>query len=100
MSEPSFDQPIPAAGYAAAPYPEESRSQTVFVLGLCGMFVMPLLAPFAWRMGNRELAAIDAGRRTPDNRQLAQIGRLLGIVMSTLLILFVVAVLGLIGVSL
>lgn len=86
--------------HGAPGYPEQSQSTVVFVLGLVGMLVFPLLAPFAWAMGNRELAAIDAGRRPPDNRQLARIGQILGIVMSSLLILFVVAVVALIVVSL
>lgn len=81
-------------------YPEQSRATTVFVLGLLGVLVFPLLAPFAWSMGTRELQAIDTGRRAPDNRQLARIGRILGIAMSLLLILFVVLVFGLILVSL
>ncbi len=81
-------------------YPERSQATTVFVLGLCGMLVFPLLAPFAWSMGTRELQAIEAGRRAPDNRQMARIGRILGIAMSLLLILFVALVFGLILVSL
>lgn len=84
----------------APPYPEQSRATAVFVLGLCGMFVFPLLAPFAWTMGNRELAAIKAGRRAPDNRQLARVGQVLGIIMSVFLVLLVVAVFGLVLISL
>lgn len=81
-------------------YPEQSQAVAVFVLGLLGMFVFPLLAPFAWSMGTRELRAVDAGRRAGDNRQLARIGQILGIVMSLLLILLVVLVFGLVLVSL
>lgn len=81
-------------------YQEQSQATTVFVLGLLGILVFPLLAPFAWAMGNRELQAIKAGRRAPDNRQLARIGQILGIAMSLLLILFVVLVFGLLLVSL
>ncbi len=81
-------------------YPEQSQATMVFVLGLLGMLVLPLLAPFAWSMGTRELKAIEAGRRPPGNRQLARIGQILGITMSLLLALFVVLVFGLILVSL
>ena len=81
-------------------YPEQSQAIAVFVLGLLGMFVFPLLAPFAWSMGTRELGAIEDGRRSPDNRQLARIGQVLGIAMSLLLILFVVLVFGLVLMSL
>ena len=81
-------------------YPEQSQATAVFVLGLLGMFVFPLLAPFAWSMGTGELRAVDAGRRPPHNRQLARIGQVLGILMSLVLILFVVLVFGLVLISL
>ena len=81
-------------------YPEQSRATAAFVLGLLGMLLFPLLAPFAWAMGSQEVAAIDAGRRPPDNRSLARIGQILGIVMSALLILFVVIVFAALVVSL
>lgn len=69
-------------------------------LGVIAICVFPLVAPFAWAMGTREIRAIDAERRPPENRQLAQIGRVLGIVMSMVLIMFAVVVFGLIGYSL
>ncbi|MGB5756812.1 MAG: hypothetical protein WBM50_07860 [Acidimicrobiales bacterium] len=96
---PGQQQPSPV-GYSVPSYPEQSRATAVFVLGLMGMLVFPLLAPFAWTMGNRELAAIDAGRRPPDNRQLARIGQILGIAISLLLILLVALLFGLVLVSL
>jgi hypothetical protein len=71
----------------------------VFVFGLCGLLVFPLLAPFAWFMGNEEIAAIDAGRRAPENRQLARAGQIMGIIMSALLIIFAVATFLLIGLA-
>jgi hypothetical protein len=91
---------VSPAGYGLPRYREQSQAMAVFVLGLLGMFVFPPLAPFAWAMGNREFAAIDAGRRPPDSRHLARIGQVLGIIMSLLLILFVVLVVALIAVSL
>jgi hypothetical protein len=36
-------------------------------------------------MGNNELAAIDAGRRAPENRGTANAGRILGIISTVLL---------------
>ena len=87
--EPRMYPPVGQYGWH---YPEQSQAVLVFVLGLLGLLVLPLLAPVAWVIGNREIAAIDAGRRSPENRGLAQIGRILGIVMSTLLILFVALV--------
>jgi hypothetical protein len=59
----------------------------VLVLGILGLVVCQVLGPFAWVMGNRELEAIDAGRRPPENRGTANAGRVLGIVGTVLLAL-------------
>ena len=41
-------------------------------------------------MGNKELAAIDAGRRPPNDRTMANIGRILGIVGTVVLVIAIV----------
>lgn len=66
-------------------YPEQSQATTALVLGILGIVICGILAPFAWSMGNKELAAIDAGRRPPENRGTANAGRILGIVGTVLL---------------
>jgi hypothetical protein len=66
-------------------YPEASQATTVLVLGILGIVICGVLGPFAWSMGNKELAAIDAGRRPPENRGTANAGRILGIVGTVLL---------------
>jgi uncharacterized membrane protein YjgN (DUF898 family) len=66
-------------------YPEASQATTVLVLGILGIVICGILAPFAWVMGNRELEAIDAGRRPPDQRSTANAGRILGIIGTVLL---------------
>lgn len=66
-------------------YPEASQATTVLVLGILGIVICGILAPFAWSMGNKELAAIDAGRRPPDQRSTANAGRILGIIGTVLL---------------
>lgn len=68
-------------------YAEQSQATTVLVLGILGLVVCGLCAPFAWSMGNTEVQGIDAGRRPPENRQTAQIGRILGIVGTVLLLM-------------
>jgi len=68
-------------------YPEASQATTVLVLGILGVAVLQLLGPFAWVMGNRELEAIDAGRRPPEGRSSANAGRILGIIGTVLLAL-------------
>lgn len=66
-------------------YPESSQATTVLVLGILGVVVCGILAPIAWAMGNTELAAIDSGRRPPQNRGTANAGRILGIIGTVLL---------------
>lgn len=78
-------------------YPEQSQATTILVLGILGIIICGILAPFAWVMGNNELAAIDAGRRPPENRGTANAGRILGIVGTVLLALAVIFFIFLIG---
>lgn len=66
-------------------YPEASQATTVLVLGILSLVICQVLGPFAWVMGNRELEAIDGGRRPPENRGTANAGRILGIVSTALL---------------
>lgn len=67
-------------------YPEDSQATTVLILGILGLVLCQILGPFAWVMGNKELAGIDAGRRPPENRGTAQAGRILGIIATVLLV--------------
>jgi hypothetical protein len=79
-------------------YPEASQATTVLVLGILGIVICSFLGPFAWSMGNKELAAIDAGRRPPENRGTANAGRILGIIGTVLLgIAVIVLVLLIVG---
>ncbi len=73
-------------------YPEQSQATTALVLGILGIVICGILAPFAWSMGTKELAAIDAGRRPPENRGTANAGRILGIVGTVLLAVGVVLI--------
>ncbi len=74
----------------AAAYPEQSQATTILVLGILGLVCCAPLGIAAWVMGNRELQAIDAGMRNPENRGTANAGRIIGIIATVLLILFVV----------
>lgn len=71
-------------------YPEGSQATTVLVLGILSVVLCQILGPFAWVMGNNELAAIDGGRRPPENRGTANAGRILGIIGTVLLALGVI----------
>ena len=74
-------------------YQEDSQATTILVLGILSLVLCQVLGPFAWVMGNKELAGIDAGRRAPENRGSAQAGRILGIISTVLMILGVVLLL-------
>jgi len=74
-----------------SPYPEASQATTALVLGILGIVVCQVLAPFAWVMGKREMEAIDAGRRSPENRGTANAAKILGIVGTVLLGLGIIA---------
>ena len=74
----------------AAAYPEQSQATTILVLGILGLVCCGPLGIAAWVMGNRELQAIDAGLRNPENRGTANAGRIIGIIATVLLILLTI----------
>lgn len=84
MSEqPPPTQPWPPV-YAPQP-PTHPQAITVLVLGILAVVVCGLVGPFAWVMGNRVVAEIDAARGQVGGRTEATIGRVLGIVGTALL---------------
>lgn len=70
-------------------YTEQSQATTALVLGVVGVVICWFLGPVAWWMGQREVKAIDAGRRPPESRGSARAGQILGIIGTVLLILAV-----------
>ena len=76
------EQPEFPSGSSA--YPESSQATLALGLGIVGLFVN-LLAPVAWALGQKELKAIDAGLRHPENRSSASIARVLGIIGTVML---------------
>jgi hypothetical protein len=71
---------LPASGGAAS-----SRAVMALVFGILGVICCGFFAPAAWYLGNEELAGIDAGRLPENNRGLAQIAKILGIIGTVLL---------------
>ena len=57
----------------------------MLVLGILGLAGMSVLAPIAWRMGNRALAEIDANPSQWTNRGQVATGRTLAIIGTVLL---------------
>lgn len=80
-------------GYAPPP-PNHPQAITVLVLGILGLVVCGILGPFAWIMGNRVVREIDASRGAVGGRTEANVGRILGIIASVLLVVGVVLVVG------
>ena len=66
----------------------------MLILGILGLAVCQVVAPFAWIMGRRTLAEIDASGGTLGGRSNAQIGYILGIVGSVFLIFGLLVTLG------
>ena len=61
---------------------EHPDATTVLVLGILGLVLCSICAPFAWSKGNNALAEIDRNPMAYSNRSTVQIGRILGIVGS------------------
>ena len=67
--------------------PDHPRATLALVLGILGIVLCQVAAPFAWVIGKRTVAEIDASRGTVGGRGAAQAGYVLGIIGSILLIL-------------
>jgi hypothetical protein len=80
-------QPAPQSGSYGQAYPESSQATLALILGIVGIFLVQLAAPFAWWLGGKEVKAIEAGRRDPANRGQAKAGQILGLIGTILWIL-------------
>ena len=104
--QPAYGQP---PGYGAPygygpPQYEHPQGTMILILGIVGIVACQLASPFAWVMGNRVLAEIDANPSAYSNRGIVVAGRICGIVGCVLLglslafvvvyLLFIVAVIG------
>ena len=76
------------------------RGTLILVLGILGIVVCAFCAPVAWSMGSNDLKEIDAGRMDPQGRDQTNIGKILGIIGSILLILSCGVALVVVGLSL
>lgn len=101
-SNPSYQQPPgpPQAGYPQAggygPYGyqmpvDHPQGTTILVLGILSIVLCGLLAPVAWIMGSNALKEIDANPGRYGNRSNVQIGRIIGMVYTILMIVVIVA---------
>jgi hypothetical protein len=70
------------------------RGVLILILGILGLITCPILPPFAWVMGNNDLAAMRAGRMDPSGQGLTEAGRICGIIGTVLVALGLVIGLG------
>jgi hypothetical protein len=75
-----------AAGYTSSPA-ASGRSIASMILGILGIAICPLFAPFAWYMGHHELDAIGSFHAPREGQGFAKAGQILGIIGSLPLLL-------------
>lgn len=82
---PAYGQPqgYPPQGYAT----DHPKATTSLVLGILGIVICGIIAPFAWRMGKRTVDEIDASNGQLGARGSAQAGYILGLIGTILLAL-------------
>jgi len=88
-------------GYGQLPVqfaPDHPKATTALVLGILGVVLCQVLAPFAWSIGKKTVAEIDASRGAVGGRGSAQAGYVLGIVGTVLLGLVILYLIGVIAV--
>lgn len=106
QQQPPYQQPYPPQGYPTQGYPppgypqapiqyapDHPRATTSLVLGILGVVLCQIIAPFAWSMGKKTLDEIDASQGRVGGRGAAQAGYILGIVGTVLLALSLVFIL-------
>ncbi|HSF97953.1 MAG TPA: DUF4190 domain-containing protein [Ornithinibacter sp.] len=81
-----YAAPPPVGGGMGGPV-DHPKGMTVLILGILGIVCCSPLGIVAFVMGNNALKEIDAQPGRYGNRQIVQIGRILGIVAMVLLVL-------------
>lgn len=83
---PQYPYPGGQPGYPYGPVPDQSQATTALVLGILGVSLCGVVAPFAWSIGRSSLREIDASNGALGGRGKAQAGYIMGIVGTILLI--------------
>ena len=85
-----YAQPYPQQypPYGGYPVPQDyPKAATAMVLGILGLVMCQIAAPFAWSIGKKTVAEIDASGGRLGGRGQAQAGYIMGIVGTALLAL-------------
>lgn len=77
---------------------EAHRGTLILVFGILSIVICGIFGPFAWKMGQGDLAKIDAGTMDPEGRQLTNAGKICGIVGSIFLVLQVIYIIVMVAV--
>jgi len=80
-----------ASSFASSPA-ASGRAIASMVLGILGIVLCPLFAPFAWYMGHAELDDIRGFRAAREGEGFARTGQILGIIGSLPLLLIAAVV--------
>ena len=95
--QPPYSQAPPPGYPPTSPIryaPDHPRAVTSLVLGILGVVLCQILAPFAWSTGKKTLDEIDASNGMVGGRGAAQAGYILGIVGTVLLAIYAVVAVG------
>ena len=88
----------PQPGYPVQYAPDHPKATTARVLGILGIVLCGIMAPFAWSIGKRAVAEIDGSNGALGGRGAANAGYILGVIGTILLglaVLFFIGVMGL-----
>ncbi len=89
MDDPNYSSPHPNL---PPPRPRDYNGTMILVLGICGITVCGCCAPFAWSMGATALQRMDNDQVYDGNeRTFANVGRILGIIGTVLILLSLLA---------
>lgn len=83
--QPYPPQPYGQPGYPVQFAPDHPKATTSLVLGILGVVLCSVLAPFAWKMGKQTVDEIDASQGQLGGRGAAQAGYIMGIIGTVLL---------------
>ena len=97
--QPPYGNHPPNPPYGGPPYggfaaPDHPQAMLVLILGIVGLVVCGLAAPFAWVMGNRVIAEIDASNGQLGGRSTTNAGRICGIIGTCILAVSLLVVIG------
>jgi hypothetical protein len=87
---PSYPGDSGSPGYPYGPQAEQRQATTALVLGILGLAICGILAPFAWSIGRKSVREIDASGGALGGRGKAQAGYIMGVIGTVLLALSVV----------